>query len=208
MADDGKVLNIAGDYIAHGIRHRASEIATLELGPQSEWEVQQKLGREVDQDRFTRLDRAILEEVNEQGFVDLRIGEEQSYLGRANRALLIGRIKRLERMGLAREEAPARWALSGRLEKTLRKLGERGDIIKTMHRAMTGRGIERGPEDYVIHRGADRQPPALGRVIDKGLAGDELTGRLHLVIDGADGRVHYAELSEAAGDGDHGRQHR
>jgi hypothetical protein len=37
-------------------------------------------------------------------------------------------------------------------------------------------------------------------VIGKGLAGDELTGRLHLVIDGADGRVHYAEVSEAAAD--------
>lgn len=200
MTDDGKILNIAGDYIAHGIRHRASEIATLELGPQSEWEVQQKLGREVDQDRFTRLDRAILEEVNEQGLVDLRIGEEQSYLGRANRALLIGRLKRLERMGLARQEGPARWSLSGRLEQTLRELGERGDIIKTMHRAMTERGIARDPQGYVIHRGADRQPPTVGRVIGKGLAGDELTGRLHVVIDGADGRVHYAEVSEAAGD--------
>ena len=201
VTDDGKTLNIAGDYIAHGIRHRASEIATLELGPQSEWEVQRKLGREVEQDRFTRLDGAILEEVNDQRLVDLRIGEEQSYLGRANRALLIGRLKRLERMGLAREEAPARWTLSGRMERTLREMGERGDIIKTMHRAMTGRGIERDPGDYVIHRGADRQPPTIGKVIGKGLAGDELTGRLHLVVDGVDGRVHYAEVSEAAGDG-------
>ena len=201
VTDDGKTLNIAGDYIAHGIRHRASEIATLELGPQSEWEVQQKLGREVEQDRFTRLDRAILQEVNEQGLVDLRIGEEQSYLGRANRALLIGRLKRLKRMGLAREEAPARWSLSGRLEKTLRELGERGDIIKTMHRAMAEQDLARDPRDYVIHRGTDRQPPTVGRVVGKGLAGDKLTGRLHLVIDGADGRVHYAETSEAAGDG-------
>lgn len=200
MTDDGKVLNIAGDYIAHGMRHRAGEIATLELGPQSEWEVQQKLGREVDQDRFTRLDRVILQEVNDQGLVDLRIGEEQSYLGRANRALLIGRLKRLERMGLARQEDLARWSLSTRLEKTLRELSERGDIIKTMHRAMAEQGLARDPQSYVIHRGTDRQPPTVGRVIGKGLAGDELTGRLHLVIDGADGRVHYADMTETAGD--------
>ena len=32
VTDDGKMLNIAGDYIAHGIRERASEIVTLELG--------------------------------------------------------------------------------------------------------------------------------------------------------------------------------
>ncbi len=81
MTDDGKILNIAGDYIAHGIRHRAAEIVTLELGMQSEWEVQQTLGREVEQDRFTRLDRVILDQANEQGLVDLRIGAAQSWPG-------------------------------------------------------------------------------------------------------------------------------
>ncbi|MCG8444171.1 MAG: DUF3363 domain-containing protein, partial [Hyphomicrobiales bacterium] len=197
---DGKILYIAGDYIAHGISHRASEIATLELGMQSDWEVQQKLGREVEQDRFTRLDRTILREADEHGVVDLRIGEEASHLGRANCTLLIGRLKKLERMGLAREEGPAQWSLSGRLETTLRALGERGDIIKTMHRALTDRGLQRAATDYVIRRGADERQPTVGKVIGKGLAGDELTGRLHLVVDGADGRVHYAEVSEAAGE--------
>jgi type IV secretory pathway VirD2 relaxase len=197
VTDDGKILNIAGDYIAHGIRHRASEIVTLELGMQSEWEVQQKLGREVEQDRFTRLDRAILQEVNDDGLVDLRIGKEQSYLGRVNRTLLIGRLKKLERMGLAREEEPMRWSLTSGMEKTLREMGERGDIIKTIHRALTERGLARGAGDFAIHAGRAEQKPTVGKVIGKGLAGDELTGRLHLVIDAADGRVHYVELSEA-----------
>jgi type IV secretory pathway VirD2 relaxase len=44
--EDGKVLNIAGDYIARGIRGRASEIMTRWLGPQSELEVREQLGRE------------------------------------------------------------------------------------------------------------------------------------------------------------------
>jgi type IV secretory pathway VirD2 relaxase len=197
VTDDGKILNIAGDYIAHGIRHRAAEIVTLELGMQSEWEVQQKLGQEVDQDRFTRLDRTILSEVNEQGLVDLRVGEEQSYLGRANRYLLIERLRKLEHMGLVHEEEPARWSVSDRMEKTLRELGERGDIIKTMHRAITERGLPHGAGEYMIHHGpADR--PVIGRVIGKGLAGDEMGDRVHLIVDGADGRAHYLELSEAA----------
>ena len=198
MTDDGKILYIAGDYIAHGIRHRASEIATLELGMQSDWDARQKLNREVEQDRFTRIDRAILREAGEQGIVDLRIGDEWSHPGQANRHLLIGRLRKLERMGLAREEGPAQWTLSGRLETTLRALGERGDIIKTMHRALTDRGLQRAATDYVIHRGTDERRPTVGKVIGKGLAGDELTGRLHLVVDGADGRVHYAEVGEAA----------
>ncbi|HXP72913.1 MAG TPA: DUF3363 domain-containing protein [Stellaceae bacterium] len=198
VTDDGKILNIAGDYIAHGIRHRANEIVTLELGMQSEWEVQKKLGREVEQDRFTRLDRALLEEVNEQGLVDLRVGEEQSYLGRANRYLLIERLKKLERMELAHEEEPMRWSLAGSMEKTLRELGERGDIIKTMHRALTERGIERGGGDYAIHRDRLEQGPVIGRLVEKGLPGDQLGDRMHLVIDGIDGRAHYLEIDDAA----------
>jgi hypothetical protein len=35
VTDDGKILNIAGDYIAYGIRARGSELVTLELGQQS-----------------------------------------------------------------------------------------------------------------------------------------------------------------------------
>ncbi len=164
---------------------------------QSEWEVQKKLGREVEQDRFTRLDRTILEEVNEQELVDLRVGEEQSYLGRANRYLLIERLKKLERMGLAHEEEPTRWSLSDRMEKTLRETGERGDIIKTMHRAIIEHGLAHGPGDYVVHDGPSDHP-VIGRVITKGLAGDEMGDRVHLVIDGADGRVHYVEMNGSA----------
>jgi type IV secretory pathway VirD2 relaxase len=57
VTDDGKILNIAGDYIAHGVRHRASELVTLELGHQSEIEVARKLASEVEAERLTRLDK-------------------------------------------------------------------------------------------------------------------------------------------------------
>ena len=33
VTDNGKILNIAGDYIAHGIRERASEIIHIGAGP-------------------------------------------------------------------------------------------------------------------------------------------------------------------------------
>lgn len=56
VTDDGKMINIAGDYIAHGVRERAGEIVTLELGHQTEQEVSRQLEREVDAERFTRLE--------------------------------------------------------------------------------------------------------------------------------------------------------
>ncbi|MDA4848889.1 conjugal transfer protein TraI, partial [Hoeflea sp. E7-10] len=51
--DRGKDLVIARDYIAHGMRRRASELLTLELGPQTEQEIRRKLEQQVEQDRFT-----------------------------------------------------------------------------------------------------------------------------------------------------------
>jgi type IV secretory pathway VirD2 relaxase len=62
VTEDGKTLNIAGDYIAYGIRERASEIVTRELGRQTELEVTKQLEREVDADRFTGLDRMLIAE--------------------------------------------------------------------------------------------------------------------------------------------------
>ena len=42
---------------------------------------------------------------------------------------------------------------------------------------------------------------AVGRVIGKGLATDEMSERVHLVVDGIDGRVHYAEMAGAQAEG-------
>ena len=61
VLDDGRILNIAGDYIAHGVRHRASELVTRELGHQSEIELQTKLQNEVEAERVTRLDKMLSE---------------------------------------------------------------------------------------------------------------------------------------------------
>ena len=55
----GENLVIARDYIAHGMRGRASELATDLLGPQTEREMRERMTREVDQDRWTGLDRQL-----------------------------------------------------------------------------------------------------------------------------------------------------
>jgi hypothetical protein len=77
----------------------------------------------------------------------------------------------------------------------LRELGERGDIIKTMHRALEREGLaeDRHPARYVLHR-AKMAERVVGRVLDKGLGSDEMGERIRLVIDGVDGRVHHVEL--------------
>jgi type IV secretory pathway VirD2 relaxase len=200
VMDDGRILNIAGDYIAHGIRERASEIVTLELGRQTEQEVSRQLEREVDAERFTRLDRLLIAEQQASNeFADLRPDRDMLETARQNRALLIARARKLESMGLATEVEVGRWSISAQAEPTLREMGERGDIIKTMHRALADHGLadERGPAQDAAH-GKQITERIVGRVLAKGLAGDELGDRLHLVIDGVDGRTHYVETAESA----------
>jgi type IV secretory pathway VirD2 relaxase len=199
ITDQGKALNIAGDYIAHGLRERASEIVTLELGRQTEQEVSRQLETEVHAERFTRLDRMLIAEQEASNeFADLRPDKDMRVLFRKNRALLIDRARHLERMGLATEVMPGRWTIAPKVEGTLRDLGTRGDIIKTMHRALdeTGLADRRRGARYVMH-GAELAEPVTGRVLSKGLGSDELGERMHLVIDSVDGRIHHMEVDAA-----------
>src|SRR6266851_3068586 len=154
ITDDGKTLNIAGDYIAYGIRERASEIVTRELGRQTELEVTKQLEHEVGADRFTQLDRMLLAEQQGREFSDQRPDQNMRDTFHRNRALLIERARKLERLGLASEIETGKWLVSPRAEPVLRELGERGDIIKTMHRALERAGLaeDRHPARYVLHR--------------------------------------------------------
>uniref|UniRef100_Q11FV7 Type IV secretory pathway VirD2 components (Relaxase)-like protein n=1 Tax=Chelativorans sp. (strain BNC1) TaxID=266779 RepID=Q11FV7_CHESB len=185
--EQGEDLVINGDYIAHGIRERASELTTLELGPVTEKEQRRKLTAEIDQDRFTRIDRAMIEEARD-GLVDLR-HEPGDPRGNARRALRLARLGKLERMDLATEHAPGVWELSDSLEPILRQLGEHGDIIRTMQKALRPEGHERDPVSFQIHDGAPAAP-IVGRVIDRHLS-DELGENLTLMVDGIDGRTHH-----------------
>jgi len=196
ITDDGKTLNIAGDYIAYGVRERASDIVTLELGRQTEQDVSRSLEREVEAERFTRLDRMLIaEQQSRAGFVDLRPDKDMLETARRNRALLIARARKLESMRLATEVEVGCWSISGRAKPVLRELGERGDIIKAMHRALEQEGLaEARPFTcYLLHR-EETTDRIIGRVLAKGLGGDEMADRVRLVIDGVDGRVHHLEM--------------
>lgn len=185
--ETGRDLVIARDYIAHGFRLRASELATNLLGPQTELEMRERMTREVGQERWTGLDRQLSDRARD-GSVDLR-SEPSDADGRFRRGLLIGRLQELERLGLAESQGSGRWSLSPISEPTLRAMGERGDLICTMQRAIGG--TER---PVAVFDAADQSSrPVVGRIAAKGLA-DELQDRSYLVVDGVDGRAHYVAL--------------
>jgi type IV secretory pathway VirD2 relaxase len=191
--DDGQDLVISRDYISQGFRGRAAERVTLELGPRSEQEIRAGLENEVGAERWTSLDRSLRDILDEGGgVVDLRrggAGEDPEL-----RRLMIGRAAKLERLGLAEQVGPAQWALKPGLEPALRDLGFRGDIIKTMHHAMTARGHEPDVAGFALH-GNEPADPVLGRLVERGLH-DELKGTAYAIIDGVDGRTHHFVFSD------------
>ena len=183
--DTGKDLIISPEYITRGMRERAMELATEWLGPRTELEIQRGLAREVEQERWTSLDRTLQREAVD-GLVKTERFDDSKL--RSLRLLLVGRLQRLQRMGLATEAQPGTWAVHAEAEPTLRAMGERGDIIRTMQRAMGGRQRE-----LDVFQPGDDGRTIIGRVAGKGLA-DELYDRGYLVVDGADGKAHYVVL--------------
>ncbi|XOB93150.1 DUF3363 domain-containing protein [Pseudomonadota bacterium 24LQ007] len=182
----GKDLIISRDYISQGMRERASELATEWLGPRTELEIQRSMAREVDQERWTGLDRTLQREAVE-GLVRTERLEREPRLQR-QRLLLVGRLQRLQRMGLASEMQTGVWTVHADAEPTLRAMGERGDIIRTMQRAMSGK-----QRDLAMFQPGEDGRSIIGRVAGKGLA-DELYDKGYLIVDGTDGKAHYVAL--------------
>ncbi len=198
-ADDGQDLVISRDYMSRGFLGRAEERVSLELGPRTEREIGAALLREMGAERWTGLDRALRDLADEGGGVaDLR----PSASGRDTelRRLLVGRAMKLERLGLAESVGPSCWTLKPGAEQTLRDLSIRGDIIKTMHRAMaTG---DRAPDvaGFAIH-GEEVTDPVVGKLVERGLH-DELRGSAYAIIDGTDGRSHHVRFADIDMTGD------
>lgn len=198
VASDGADLIIDRGYISEGLRFRAEERVTLELGPRTELDIRSALEHEVDAERWTGLDRQ-LEHMGQDtaGLIDLRPGGDADP---EMRRLLLGRAAKLEQLGLAAREGPAVWVIEPGAENTLRDLSVRNDIIKTMHKAMSRDGGRYDASALAVHAQAPGEP-IIGRLVERGLH-DELAGSAYAIIDGVDGRTHHLRFSDMEMTGD------
>ena len=198
VREDGENLVISRDYIKEGMRDRARDLITQELGPRTDHEIRRTLERQVDAERWTNLDRQFARDSYRTGVIDL--APHPNRQPDEFHALKVGRLRKLESLGLADQVGPGQWTVSESAEATLRDLGERGDIIKRIHRGLAERGIERGAAGYVL-AGESLDDPVVGRLMARGLD-DELKGTAYAVVDGVDGRTHHIKLPDldAAGD--------
>jgi type IV secretory pathway VirD2 relaxase len=186
--DQGHDLIIAREYISRGLRERATELVTVDLGPRTDQEIESRLRHDIGEERLTAIDRRLLRSMD---------GDRQVGQGDADplyQALRAGRLQALKRLGLAQEIGGGRWQLVEGLEDTLKALGERGDIIRTMQREMTARALDREGVGTRIHAGSEPgSAPIVGKVIMRGLE-DEHRDRHFVLVDGIDGQVHYVAL--------------
>lgn len=196
--DGGQDLVIDRDYIKSGMRDRAQDLVTQEVGPRTDLDISRSLERQIEAERWTQLDRQLVRDANEQGVIDVAPSPDRQpdeYLPQK-----VGRLRHLERLDLAETIGPGQWIVADEAEEILRELGIRNDIIKRVHRALSEQGIDRGAADFVLSGEAHGQP-IIGRLVDRGLD-DELRGTAWAVVDGTDGRTHHVKLPdvEAAGD--------
>jgi type IV secretory pathway VirD2 relaxase len=196
--DDGQDLVISRDYIKEGMRARAQDLVTQELGQRTDLEINRNLERQVEAERWTQLDRQLVRDAGKTDIIDLapQPGQQPDEF----HALKVGRLRTLEIRGLAGQVGHQQWFIKAEAEPTLRELGLRGDIIKRMHRALSERGIERGSASYVL-AGESLDVPVIGRLVERGLD-DELKGTAYAVVDGVDGRTHHIRLPHLDATGD------
>jgi type IV secretory pathway VirD2 relaxase len=194
--DLGKDLILAREYITSGVRERAAEIVSLDLGPRTQWEIDTSLQAEVTHERFTRIDRQLIQDQTPEGIV--RAVNPDAF----QQSLFAGRLHTLKNLGLAKQVGPAEWQLSDNLEPVLKALGQRGDIIKILNRDLKEVGRAAALTDFVLHdrnpsqyEGREQPAKVTGALIRRSLS-DELEDRHNVTIDGIDGHVHVVDIGQ------------
>lgn len=183
--DRGDNLIIAREYVSHGLRERASELVTLDLGPRTDREIEDRLRRDIDQERLTAIDRKLLRRMDADRTVSPADNDP------LQQSVAAGRLRKLKSMNLAEDIGGGRYRLAKGLEDTLRRMGERGDIIRLMQRELTARRLDRAGVEQVV--ATELREPVVGRLISRGFS-DEHRDRHYMMIDGVDGRVHYVDI--------------
>ncbi len=195
--EDGTDLVIPRDYISHGIRDRATELATRALGRRSEREVRQALEQDAVASRVTQLDWALKRVADSKRLVDVQEVARVAG-GFVNEQLVKKRLAYLQSLGLAEHRSGRRWRLSQDMTTSLKVMGRANDIIKTLH---ADRGASRGldPKRLTIYGPRDLPAQVLvGRVVDRGGHEEQLRDLAFLLVKDADKRLHYVPVRPTA----------
>lgn len=160
---DGVDLVIGREYISHGLRHAARDVATEMLGERGPEDERLSLERETRAARHTRLDQLLEAEIK--AGRALRIQAVGRELEPVLRAALRNRVRELARMGLAREEKRDRFRFDPDWSERLQTIGRGLDIRRRL-------GRELAPGEGRLRLYTPRMGSFTGEVIEIGRRGD------------------------------------
>lgn len=177
---DGEELRLHRDYVKHGIRRRAEDECTLQLGFRTHKDALEAEKREVGQVRFTSLDRRIARSRPAAGQEFFRFD-----LSARRRTQLRNRLFVLQELGLARRAGEDAWDVKADFDAVLRGMQKLSDHQRMI--AAFG-SLLSNPMLPVRYTPPSEISELTGRVI--GHAQDDGSDRPALILEGGDGFVH------------------
>ncbi len=189
---EGRSVYIPEQYMAHGMRNRAMELATRDLGPRTEIDMRRQLTREVSQERPTAIDRRLGELLTPDRTLDMAAVASSSQISRPH---ALARLQKLEELAVVERTSPATWRFVDAWQDRLRGMGERGDIIKRIHQAMKGVA----PATSRSFDPATAEKAVEGVLRRKGLH-DELAGDFYGIVETGRGEAYHVRLDDASAD--------
>jgi hypothetical protein len=134
--EDGRDLVIPREYVSHGFRSAAQDIATERLGPRGRDDARLALEREARAHRPSRLDRMIEGQLDEQGLVRLAHLQAPDRSPEVTDALK-ARAQELKRLGLATEVGRNIFQFEPEWRDRLKAMELHLDIRKALVRSRT-----------------------------------------------------------------------
>jgi type IV secretory pathway VirD2 relaxase len=193
VRDDKSALELPRDYVRHGIRAIAEDLCTRQLGHRNHLDAAASERREIQERRFTSLDRAIsransveiADSDSAENFIVRRSGENA---GREREQHIDARLLVLQQMGLAEPAGPREWMVRRDFETVLKAMQRTNDRQKMLasHGALLS--DERLPLVVLDLR---KLKILEGRVLTHGEEEEgKGTGRHYLLLEGTDAKVH------------------
>lgn len=189
LDDRGAALTLPRAFIRSGIRRHAEELATKELGFRTERDALEAQRREVQQLRFTSLDRVIQRsQAEHEDYFTVRREPVEPWrrYAKAQDQYVLARLAKLAQIGLAARADRHSWLVRGDFEDVLRTMQQTNDRQKMLARHAALVSDPRLPLQIT-------QFPAIslleGRVLGHGH--EESTGRPYLLLEGVEGKIHF-----------------
>ena len=191
IRDDGQSLQLDRRYIKEGIRAVAEDYCSRQIGYRTDLDAAEAERREVQEKRFTSLDRIILrrgEDGSDATWLHVSTppaSDQMHEPARVQGRHVAARLAVLSYMGLAVADDARTWRVRRDFESVLRAMQRTADRQKML----AAHGVLMSDERLPIEMLDRRHMTAVeGRILVHGE--DEITGRNYLMLEGTDAKVH------------------